>query len=221
MKVLNDAFFDQDAAQVAIKLLGKVLWHRYREVWLSTMIIETEAYYIWEKGSHASLGFTEKRKALFMKPGTIYMYYARGGDSLNVSCQGEGNAVLIKAGYVNESENPQMIPIMQKLNPLKNRLRPVDRLCSGQTILCKSLGIKVTEWDQKRFNPKCFFIEATEYKPQKVIQTPRLGIPPGRDENLLLRFVDYDYSSYSTQNPLTRKKMVNNGWVKSFNSVAL
>ena len=26
------------------------------------------------------------------------MYYARGGDSFNISCAGEGNAVLLKAG---------------------------------------------------------------------------------------------------------------------------
>ena len=34
-----------------------------------------------------------------MPPGTIYIYYARGGDSLNVSCGGDGNAVLIKSAY--------------------------------------------------------------------------------------------------------------------------
>ena len=70
-----------------------------------------------DRGSHASLGFTKKREALFMKPGTIYMYYARGGDSLNFSCQGEGNAVLIKSGFP-ASDNPILLHKMRQLNPI-------------------------------------------------------------------------------------------------------
>jgi DNA-3-methyladenine glycosylase len=34
-----------------------------------------------------------------MPAGTIYMYYAHGKASMNVSAQGEGNAVLIKSGF--------------------------------------------------------------------------------------------------------------------------
>ena len=93
---LPDAFFDRDAQVLAKDLLGKIIRHRQGPYWLSARIIETEAYYLDEKGSHASLGYTEKRKALFLDGGHIYMYYARGGDSLNFSAQGPGNAVLIK-----------------------------------------------------------------------------------------------------------------------------
>ena len=94
--MLPDAFFDRDAQRVARELLGKVIRHRVNDLWLSARIIETEAYYCVDKGSHASLGYTEKRKALFLDGGHIYMYYARGGDSLNFSAHGPGNAVLIK-----------------------------------------------------------------------------------------------------------------------------
>lgn len=88
--MLSNNFFARDAQQVAKDLLGKVLRVKHQDIWLSAMIIETEAYYLHEKGSHASLGYTEKRKALFMPPGTIYMYHARGGDSLNISGQRGG-----------------------------------------------------------------------------------------------------------------------------------
>ncbi|MEE8479497.1 MAG: DNA-3-methyladenine glycosylase, partial [Candidatus Neomarinimicrobiota bacterium] len=84
--ILQQSFFNRDACKVAQSLLGKIIRKKFGANWLSAQIIETEAYYINEKGSHASLGFTEKRKALFMPPGTIYMYYARGKDSLNMSC---------------------------------------------------------------------------------------------------------------------------------------
>ena len=78
---------------------GKIIYSKYNDLWLTAQILETEAYYLNDKASHASLGFTEKRKALFMPPGTIYMYFSRGSDSLNISCHGEGNAVLIKSEY--------------------------------------------------------------------------------------------------------------------------
>ena len=94
--MLKTSFFNRDACLVAQQLLGKIIRRKHQGHWLAARIIETEAYYIEDKGSHASMGYTEKRGSLFMPAGTIYMYYARGKDSLNVSCKGKGNAVLIK-----------------------------------------------------------------------------------------------------------------------------
>lgn len=209
--MIQDIFFNRDAVEVAKDLIGKVIRVRHQSLWLCAMIIETEAYYREEKGSHASLGLTPKRKALFMPPGTIYMYYARGGDSLNMSCQGEGNAVLIKSAsvYVDAISPAENIQSMQKMNPIKQtqRLRPINRCCSGQTLLCQSLGLRVPDWDQKNFCSARFFIEDVGYIPIKMIQTARLGIPKGRDEHLMYRFVDYDYARIATSNPLTKR-----GW---------
>jgi DNA-3-methyladenine glycosylase len=196
--MLELSFFDRDAQLVAKELLGKVIYRLHQNQWLCAQIIETEAYYLHEKASHASLGFTEKRKALFMPPGTIYMYYARGGDSLNISTQGEGNAVLIKSG-IPYKNNEKVIKLMRTLNPKKNGgVRPVEKLCSGQTLLCKSLYIKVPEWDQKNFDHKKFYIKDMGYCPAKIISTPRLGIPTGRDCHLPYRFIDNNYIKFCT-----------------------
>ena len=146
MAILRNSFFNQEPCSLAKQLLGKVIRRKYRQYWLSAQIIETEAYYLEEKGSHASLGFTEKRKALFMPPGTIYMYYARGRDSLNVSCKGKGNAVLIKSAFPYEDQltHPAAIAVMQQLNPLPSgQLRSIQKLCRGQTLLCASLHLTV------------------------------------------------------------------------------
>ena len=102
--MLSRNFFNRNAITTAKALLGKILRARYDKVWLCAQIIETEAYFQNEKVSHASLGYINKQKALFMSPGTIYMYYARGSDSLNVSCRGKGNAVLIKSGFLIKME---------------------------------------------------------------------------------------------------------------------
>lgn len=204
---LDDGFFDRDAQLLARDLLGKVIRHRVGEHWLSARIIETEAYYCAEKGSHASLGYTEKRRALFLDGGHIYMYYARGGDSLNFSAQGPGNAVLIKSAYPWQDAicGPEALLAMQRNNPDANGIpRPPERLCAGQTLLCKALALRVKEWDAQRFDLARLFVEDVGERPGQIIQTTRLGIPHGRDEHLPYRFVDAGYARHSTRNPLRR-----------------
>ena len=133
MSMLKPTFFDRDACQVAQQLLGKIIRRKHQGQWLSARIIETEAYYLAEKGSHASLGYTEKRSALFMPAGTIYMYYARGKDSLNISCRGKGDAVLIKSAFpfADEAADAEtlrtIIDIMQEPEPGSDRRQTTSR----------------------------------------------------------------------------------------------
>ena len=212
-KSIPKSFFDRDPVELAKALLGAVLWHRPEgELWLAARIIETEAYYQKEKGSHASLGYTEKRKALFMPPGTIYMYYARGGDSFNISCGDAGDAVLIKSGfpYTGAPGFEEMIRVMQNRNPLNGRARLLEKLCAGQTLLCKSMGIRVKDWDGKPFDPEKLFISMGTDFPSRIIRTVRMGIPKGRDEYLHLRFIDRDYAKFCTSNPLTKRNWIEN-----------
>ncbi|MBA1203062.1 DNA-3-methyladenine glycosylase [Pseudomonas capeferrum] len=206
-RALPDGFFDRDAQTLAKALLGKVIRHRQGDLWLAARIIETEAYYLTDKGSHASLGFTEKRKALFLDGGHIYMYYARGGDSLNFSAQDPGNAVLIKSAYpwVDALSDDNSLAQMQLNNPdASGQVRPPERLCAGQTLLCRALGLKVPQWDAQRFDPDRLYVEDCGSVVKHIIQTTRLGIPHGRDEHLLYRFVDADYARFCTRNPLRR-----------------
>jgi DNA-3-methyladenine glycosylase len=204
---LPDNFFNRDAQVLAQALLGKVIRHKVGERWLAARIIETEAYYCAEKGSHASLGYTEKRKALFLDGGHIYMYYARGGDSLNFSAEGPGNAVLIKSAYpwVDAVSDANSLAQMQLNNPdASGAMRGPGRLCAGQTLLCKALGLKVPMWDAKRFDANLLLVEDVGLTPIRIIQTTRLGIPAGRDEHLMYRFIDAEYARFCTRNPLRR-----------------
>src|SRR3990167_678924 len=174
-RALDNAFFDRDARLLARELLGKVIRHKHGERWLSVRIIETEAYYLAEKGSHASLGYTHNRRALFADGGHLYMYYARGGDSLNFSAQGPGNAVLIKSAlpWLDAHSDTASLAQMQANNPAA---RGHERL----------------------------FVEDLGIRPAQVVQCTRLGIPLGRDEQLPYRFVDADLARYCTRNPLRR-----------------
>lgn len=203
-------FFDRDAEQVALDLLGKVIRHRVGDLWLSARIIETEAYKLEERGSHASLGETPSRRALFMEGGTIYMYYARGGDSLNLGAAGPGNAVLIKSGFpvTDQMSGPQSLARMLELNPAAGGgPRPLEKLCSGQTLLCRALGLRVPEWNCRQLDPGRLFVDDDGYRPERILRTTRLGIPPGRDEHLPYRYVDAAYARFCTRNPLGRTRV--------------
>ena len=209
--MLTHLDFSRDASELAEFLLGKVLRVKYRRSWLSAQIIEAEAYYRHEKASHSSLGFTEKRRAMFMPAGTIYMYYSRGGDSLNISSDGSGDAVLIKSAvpYVDKQSPASSIKVMQALNPDRSgQARDVQRLCRGQTLLCRALNLKVSVWDQQQFSANKFYIEDVGIRPARIIKTPRLGIPDGRDGHLLLRFIDFDHAADCTRNPLRMRKLI-------------
>jgi len=213
--IVLPTFFDREPLELAQSLIGKVLRHRINDpthgnIWLSAKIIETEAYYQTERGSHSSLGFTEKRKAMFMEPGTIYMYYARGGDSLNFSARGDGNGVLIKSGlaFMDQHSSEISLSVMQQLNPINGRMRSPERLCSGQTLLCRSLSLKVPDWNQGSLKRNKLVLEDVGYCPDRLVQCKRLGIPEGRDEHLPYRFVDYEYTRSATSNPTAREHTV-------------
>ncbi|MBJ7264595.1 MAG: DNA-3-methyladenine glycosylase, partial [Burkholderiaceae bacterium] len=164
-------------------------------------------YTLLDKGSHASLGFTHARRALFMGGGTLYMYYARGGDSLNIGAAGEGNAVLIKSAYPwqDTQSGPEALALMQALNLDAAGLpRSVEKLCAGQTLLCRALALKVSEWNAGRFDPTQFYLDDVGTVLPQIIQTTRLGISADRDAHLPWRFVDPAYARYCTLNPLRR-----------------
>lgn len=204
--MLPASFFDRAPRVVARDLVGKVLRRRLRGRWLAAAIVEVEAYERKEKGSHASLGRTPSREALFMPAGTIYMYYARGKDSLNVSCRGPGNAVLVKgaAPYADAVSRADGIEVMHALNPGRSGRRPDHRLCAGQTLLCASLDLRVVDWNARSFDRERFYVDDVGYRPQSLIQARRLGIPPGRDEHLEYRFVDPNRVRSATENPVKR-----------------
>jgi DNA-3-methyladenine glycosylase len=209
--MLENSFFDRDSPALARALIGKVLRRRWKNQWLSARIIETEAYRLDEKGSHASLGYTHKRRALFMDGGTIYMYYSRGGDSLNISAAGLGNAVLIKSAYpwIDSVAGPAAFAVMQAENPGPGGvMRPLHRLCAGQVQLCRALALRVPDWDARAFNPDELFVDDVGESPEILIQTTRLGITAGRDEHLPYRFVDPAYARFCTRNPLRRGQTI-------------
>ncbi|KAK7940504.1 hypothetical protein WMY93_003830 [Mugilogobius chulae] len=110
-------------------------------------IVETEAYLGGEdKASHSAGGKrTERNTAMFMKPGTVYVYPIYGIYlCMNVSSEGEGAAVLLRS-----LEPLQGQSVMRQLRTAKRKngakqLKDKE-LCNGPSKLCQALDI-----------PRCF-----------------------------------------------------------------
>lgn len=194
---LYKEYFKKDVITLAKNLLGKVIVRKINGYTLKVRIIETEAYSLSETASHSSLGYSEKNAAMFMEYGTIYMYHSRAGASFNISALGIGDAVLVKSGVCFLDNDDDALLFMQHINKKNGKLRDIHFLASGQTLLCKSIGIDLS-WNKKQFCDE-FYIEDAGYNPENILITSRLGIPNGRD-NLLLpyRYVDKSYQKYAT-----------------------
>ncbi|MCO4771303.1 MAG: DNA-3-methyladenine glycosylase [Deltaproteobacteria bacterium] len=206
-KPVHEQFFDRDPVPLARALVGTVLRRRLGGQWLAAKIVETEAYALDEPASHSSLGRTPSREPMFAPPGTLYLYWSRGGPSLNLSARGSGDAVLIKAAvpHVDSVSPPQALEHMRTLlPPLANGPRATHRLCSGQSLLCRALDLHVKEWTGLRFDPARFVLEDLGDRPE-LVQARRLGISAVRSTGLPWRFVHREHVRSATKNPLTRR----------------
>ena len=119
-----------------------------------------------------------------------------------------GNAAEATGGDESDLED-EMLKAMQGRNLINGRIREPKKLCSGQTLFCKSLGLKVPDWNQKRLIPATLELVDPQDPPLEIIQTTRLGIPKGRDEHLPLRYLDAGHAESCTQNPLKSRKGIN------------
>lgn len=180
---LGEDFFKQPCITLAKAFLGKVLVRRCADgTELRGKIVETEAYLGGEdEASHSAGGKrTERNTAMFMKPGTIYVYPIYGIYlCMNVSSEGEGAAVLLRS-----LEPLQGQPVMRQLRAARRkegaRHLKDKELCNGPSKLCQALNI-----------PRCFdrrdlasdpevWLESdpdtSPAKPQDIVSAPRIGI---------------------------------------------
>src|SRR6266508_1088908 len=97
---LPRSFFTRDTRAVARDLLGVQLVRLMPDgSRLSGFIVETEAYRPGDRASHSYRGKTERNFAMFMRPGTVYVYFIYGSNyCLNMVTEkvDVGSAVLIR-----------------------------------------------------------------------------------------------------------------------------
>lgn len=141
---LDHWFFDQDCSTLSQKLLGCQLIRKLPDgSVVSGMIVETEAYLGGDDKASHSYGnkATERNRAMFMAPGTAYVYQIYGIHfCFNVSSRGDGAAVLIRALQPMNGINHMTKLRLGGKQKCKTNMT-VKKLCNGPAKLCQALAI--------------------------------------------------------------------------------
>ncbi|KAK3579486.1 hypothetical protein CHS0354_028303 [Potamilus streckersoni] len=141
---LGFAFFNRPCEDLAKALLGKKLVRLIDDKRVSGRIVETEAYLgIVDKAAHSYKGKrTDRNAAMFMPPGTAYVYNIYGMYCcMNISSQGEGAAVLLRA--LEPVEGLETMDSLRACGRITSVLKKNGKgLCNGPSKLCQALGIK-------------------------------------------------------------------------------
>ncbi|CAL1270060.1 unnamed protein product [Larinioides sclopetarius] len=140
---LEKSFFDQPCIKLAKCLLGKLLVRKLPtgDI-LRGRIVETECYLgTFDKASHSYMGKrTERNEAMFLEPGTAYVYTIYGMYfCFNISSLEEGSAVLIRA--LEPLENTSIMQTLRSIKRKNSSILKDKELCNGPSKLCMAFQI--------------------------------------------------------------------------------
>ncbi len=141
--MLPDAFFDRDARQVARELIGMVLRRRHEGVWLSARHRDAKPITGTTRAAmHRSATRTSGARCSWRRHD---LYVLRAGRRFAEHQRGwAGQCGVDQVGespWADAVSGEDALARMQALNPdAQGRSRPPQRLCAGQTLLCRSLA---------------------------------------------------------------------------------
>ncbi|XP_076074730.1 uncharacterized protein LOC143045830 [Mytilus galloprovincialis] len=176
-KAFDYTFYNRPCEELARALLGKKLVRLSdKGERLCGTIVETEAYLGHpDKGAHSYKGKTNKNEAMFMEPGTAYVYHIHSYCCMNISSKGDGAAVLLRA--LEPVENiPSMIKLRQKRTPGKTFKS--HELCNGPSKLCLSLDVSKDQINKEDMikSTKIWMENGDEIKPDRIVHCKRINI---------------------------------------------
>lgn len=185
---LTKGFYARDALEVAADLIGCVLYHASPEGRSALRLVEVEAYRgPLDPGSHGYRGMTPRTRTMYGPPGRLYVYFTYGMHwCSNVVCGPDGvcSAVLLRAG-----EPVEGVELMRA-----RRAQGDDRLlAAGPGRLTQAMGIGKADDGASLLRGGRFWIardDLTETcRRGPLARTRRIGLAPGRGDELEYRFV--------------------------------
>ena len=132
---LDRAFFERATAEVAIDLIGTILWRVTPDGTTAGRIVETEAYLdAADRASHAAWS-KRGQDVMHRDPGSVYIYRSYGMHWMfNIVAHAAGGigAVLVRA-----AEPIEGIALMEA----RRGTRDLRQLCSGPGKICQAFAI--------------------------------------------------------------------------------
>ena len=171
--MLERAFYDRPALEVARGLIGLTLVRRSAAGAVAGRIVEAEAYIGTEdRASHASRGQTRRNAAMFGPPGHAYVYLVYGMHwCLNLVTGPEGlpAAVLLRAVEPLEG--------IEHMRERRTKARRDVQLTSGPGRLCQAFAIDGTMDGADLCAPDAeLFVEDRGRRARTIVATPRVGV---------------------------------------------
>jgi len=184
-KVLDRAFYAQDARKLAPLLLNKVLIHHDPDAGrLSLRIVEVEAYAGAEDaGSHGFRGPTRRNATMFGPPGHLYVYFTYGMHwCANVvsGTEGVASGVLLRAGAPMKG--------IETMRARRSAARRETDLCSGPARLAQSLGLTGDHDGTDLVRGVVRLLDDGTPPPRRPTITKRVGLRAGRGDEHPWRF---------------------------------
>ncbi|MGM0167767.1 DNA-3-methyladenine glycosylase [Enterococcus sp. AZ135] len=208
MKQLIDFFNTETTENVAQYLLGMYLEHETSAGKLGGYIVDCEAYLGPDDEAAHSYGMrnTPRVRAMYEKPGTIYLYTMHTHLILNMITQPEGTPQGVMIRGIEPAEGiDQMV--------LNRHGRKNADISNGPGKLVEALGITRNLYGDSIFSSSLHLVPEKRRTPRKIAVLPRIGIPnKGIWTERPLRYVVQGNPYITNQ----RKALIeeNNGWRK-------
>ena len=184
MNEIEQLLAQQSTTAIARQLLGMYLEHETPSGKLGGYIVDCEAYLGPEDLAAHSFGMrnTPRVRAMYEKPGTIYLYTMHTHLILNFITQPEGIPQGIMIRGVEPVEGIAQMEI--------NRSKSGPDLSNGPGKLVKALGITPDYYGHSIFTSPLHLVNEKRRTPKEILAVPRIGIPnKGEWTHKPLRFV--------------------------------
>lgn len=202
MKKLGRSFYEGDTIDVAKRLLGKILVHKYDDKEIMGRIVEVEAYIgAIDKACHCyNNRRTDRTEIMFGPPGYAYVYFIYGMyNCMNVVTgeEGEGAAVLIRALEPLKGLDEMAKNRYRKDLDMLNK-RQLKNLTNGPGKLCQALNITKDNYGDDLTKGRLFLLD-DGYKSFVVERSKRINIDYADEAK------DFEWRFFIKENPYVSK----------------
>ena len=186
--ILKKEFYERETITVAKQLIGKKLTRKIKNLKLTGIITETEAYRGRDDpASQAATNLTNRNQIMFGPVGMSYVYFTYGMYfMLNVVAKSKkqnAGAVLIRGIYPQDG-----IKIM-----IKNRgMKDINKITNGPGKLTMAMNISMKENNLNLTKKSSIYI-SEGIIPKKIKKSSRIGITKATDKKWNFSIMSKDY----------------------------